>query len=140
MIAAPAITNLSQSMGEVLFGIEPLASCEPFFQPVPVCNLVLADAPAEQDLHALTHRREVEESLVDVLDDRAAPVDRIDAPRDLDPLALFRLLEVRQRLRIDSASVACDLRRQLHAFGLQALLLGAMRDERLRERADLSQL
>ena len=41
-----------------------------------------------------------------------------DAARDLDPLALLRFLELGERLRVDPAAVACDLRRQLHTLRL----------------------
>src|SRR6266511_3123818 len=49
-----------------LFGIQLLPSCEPFFQAMPVCNLVLAEAPAEQDLLAVPEGGEVDEPLVEI--------------------------------------------------------------------------
>ena len=54
---SPRSTDRCQTVhGRVLFGIEELASCEPFFQPVPVCNLLLAEPPAEQHLLAVRAR------------------------------------------------------------------------------------
>src|SRR5262249_1422967 len=127
-------------MGGVLFGIESLASCEPFFQPVPERNLVLAELPAEEDLLAVAQRGEVDEARVEVLHDRASLVDRVHATGDLDPLSTFGFLELAQLARVDAAAVAGDPRRELLSLGLQTLLLLPVRHELLDERADLREL
>src|SRR5262249_38905527 len=130
-----AVRNLCHScMRRVLFGIESLASCEPFFQPVPVCNLLLAQLPAEQDLRAPGPGGERDEAGGDVLDDRAALVDRVHAAHDFDPLVALRLLEPGDRAGVDAAAVARDVRRELLPFGLQPLLLATVRDKLLDER------
>src|SRR5207244_8446963 len=71
-----------------LFGVDRAASCESFFQSVPESNVVLAELPAQKDLLSFTLRGEVDEPFVEVLDDRAAAVDVVDAAPDSDPLAL----------------------------------------------------
>src|SRR5207302_1427391 len=115
------------------------ASCESFFQAVPESNVVFAEPPAQKDLLSFTLRGEVDEPFVEVLDDRAAAVDVVDAASDSDPLALDFGLEVSQPLGVDTASVAGDLRRELLSFFLRPLLRTTMPDELLHERADLVQ-
>src|SRR5207253_994768 len=112
-ITAAAITALCEKGIPRLFGVDRPASCEAFFQPVPERNVVLAEPPAEQDLLALAPRRKVDEPLVEVLDDRAAPVDLVHAARNSDPLALDFGLDVCQPLRVDTSAVASDLRGEL---------------------------
>jgi hypothetical protein len=50
-------------------------------------------------------------------------VDRVRRSARSRPFALLRLLEIGDRLRVDAAAVAGDLRRQLHALRLKPLLL-----------------
>src|SRR5580765_6484072 len=124
----------------VLFGIESLASCEPFFQPVPERNLVLAESPAEEDLLTFAERGEVDEAGIEVLDDCASLVDRVHAAGDLDPLRPVGFLELAELARVDAAAVAGDPLRAFLSLGLKALLLAPVRHELLDERANLCEL
>src|SRR5947199_9352483 len=66
-------------MSGVIFGIEELASCEAFFQPVPVCNLLFAEPPAEQHLLTGETCGEVDEAGIRILNDRSAHVHAVHA-------------------------------------------------------------
>src|SRR3954471_14585383 len=136
-----AVRNRCQlCMSGVLFGIEELASCEPFFQPVPVCNPLFAKPPAEQHLLAGAACRKVDEAGVWVLDDRAPLVHRVDATRHFDALAPFRLLELGERARVDAAAIPGDAMCERLPLRLQPLLLASVRHELRDERLDLAEL
>jgi hypothetical protein len=77
-----------------------------------VADLLLAELPAEQHLLAVPKRREVDEARVEVLDDRAALVDRVHSSCDLDALVPLRLFELGELARVDAAAVAGDALRE----------------------------
>jgi hypothetical protein len=77
---------------------------------VPVGDLLLADVPAQTDLHALVQRGEVHQPLIEVFHLRALTVDLLDATSDLSGLALDRRGELGQLARLDAPTVACDSR------------------------------
>lgn len=101
---------------------------------MPVLDLLLAEPPAEQHLLAAAAGGEVDETAVDVLDDRADLVDRLDAAREARGRRLDPPLERLQLARLDAPTVAgdpgCQLRLTLLRLGERAAVL----DHPLRER------
>ena len=92
-----------------------LATGETLLGSVPVGDLVLADAPAEEHLLVTPHRREIEQPAIEVLDQHAVRLNFLDEPCDLGRLALERLVHVDELLGLEATSVSCDLPGQLGA-------------------------
>ena len=106
---------------------------------MPEADLVLAEAPAEQDLFALSLRGEVDEPLVEVLHEPARFVDPRHAARDPGHRHVQLLLHVLQLVRLDIASVARDPGRQRGLPLLQLDERAAVLDELLGQRPHLAE-
>src|SRR5262245_57892374 len=107
-----------------------LAAREALLQAVPVPDLVLAEAPAEEHLLALAPRREVDEPRL---------VDTRHAAGDARHLLVQPLLHVLQLLRLDVAPVARDplVQRRLQLLQLEERT--AVLDQLLGQRPHLPQ-
>jgi hypothetical protein len=90
-------------------GGERFPAREPFLEPVPVLDRVLADLPAEQDLLALAERREIDKAGVEILHLDAQRFELVDAPLERRPVTLDLDLELGEVARGDPAAVSLDL-------------------------------
>ena len=106
---------------------------------MPVPDLVLAKAPAEKDLAASAHGREVDEAGVDVLHHRAEVLDLLHGADDLAREPLDLASSLRELGRVDTASIARDRRQELPLPALRVGELLPRRDHSLGERAHLCQ-
>ncbi len=104
---------------------------------MPEADLVLAEAPAEQDLVSLSPCGEVDEALVEVLHEPARRVNPRDAARDAAHRFVQALLHVLQLMRLDVAPVTGDPGRQHSLPLLEVRERAAVLDEGLGQRPHL---
>lgn len=104
---------------------------------MPVVDLVLAEAPAEEGLAALDLRREVDQAGVGVLHDAPELVDRVDAACQARMLESDLLVERCGGGDIDAAAVPRDLERGPMLLGLSGHERRAVRDKPLGQRPHL---
>src|SRR5262245_14561154 len=90
--------------------LERLPAREAFVEAVPEPDLLLAEAPAEQNLLVGAARGKVDEPGVQILDKRPNLLDPGDAPRDPRDLLVQLLLDLLQLVRLDVAAVPRDPR------------------------------
>ena len=79
---------------------------EAFGQTVPVSDLLLADLPAEQDLLALVHRREVHQTPIEILHLATQLVNALHAVRNSRRFGLHLGLGLGERVRAYASAVA----------------------------------
>lgn len=81
---------------------------EAFPRGVPVCDLLFAQAPAEQDVLVVSPREEVDQPFVEILDHSAQLVNPLDATRDPGRLFLDPILHSAELGGVQPAAVTRD--------------------------------
>src|SRR5688500_8425516 len=131
----PAIAMRCQSIRVYSLGIERLPAGEALIDAVPVGDLVLTEAPAQERLGAGDLRRKVDEAGVRVLHDPAELVDRVGTAGDTGMLTGDLLVEGVPAAHV--APIACDLERELPPLGLGRCEGRPVLDELFRQRPHL---
>ena len=119
-----------------LFALERLPSGIALLEAVPVPHFLLAELPAEEDLLALPHGREIDEPGVGILHDRTELVDRVDAAGYTGELVRGLVVKIGEPLGVDAAPIPGDAREQLRASGLHVGESFTVGNEAFCERAD----